>query len=132
MTEQRPQAGIAEALGDLSEQTRLLVREEIDAAQREMWGKTKAAVPAIGLAGVAGVCAVMAAASSYRFSLRLLEKWLPPATAALLATIAYGGIASGVGVAAARGLRNVPPPFPTETARNVGALVAETATEDGG
>jgi len=71
-------------------------------------------------------------ASSYRFSLRLLEKWLPPATAALLATIAYGGIASGVGVAAARGLRNVPPPFPTETARNVGALVAETATEDGG
>lgn len=33
MTEQTPQAGIAEALGDLSEQTRLLAREEIDAAQ---------------------------------------------------------------------------------------------------
>lgn len=131
MTQQTPQAGIAEALGDLSQQTRLLAREEINAAQQEMWAKTKAAAPALGLTAAAGVCAVMTGASLYRFSLRLLEKRFPPPTAALLATIAYGSITGGVGVAAARQLRNTPPPFPTETARDVGALATEAAAEGG-
>lgn len=131
MTEQTPQAGIAEALGDLSEQTRLLAREEIDSAQQEMWAKAKAAAPALGLAAAAGVCTVMAAASLYRLSLRLLEKRFPPVTAALLATVAYGSLTGGVGVAAARGLKSAPLPFPTETARDVGTLATETATQGG-
>ena len=60
MTEAResPQASIAEALGDLSEQTRILVRREIDAAQREMWDKTKESAPALALARATSCLAV--------------------------------------------------------------------------
>jgi len=108
--EQTPQAGIADALGNLSEQTRLLVRREIDSAQRELWGKVKASAPAATLVATAGVLAVLATASAYRCSLRLLEKGLPPA------------------VAGAQRLRELPAPFPTETAHETATLLAESAT----
>lgn len=44
-----PQAGIAGALTDLSEQTRSLVRDEITAVQRKNWDKLKATAPAVGV-----------------------------------------------------------------------------------
>src|SRR3954447_3015499 len=99
MTEQQqsPQAGIAGALTDLSEQTRILVRGEIAAAQRETWGKLKATAPAVGLLAGAGVLGLAASASAYRASLRLLERWLPPTGAALVATAVYGGGAAAAG-----------------------------------
>lgn len=125
--EHTPQAGIADALGDLSEQTRLLVRREIDAAQQELWVKVKKSAPAAALVATAGIFGVLATASSYRYSLRLLEKRLPPATAALLAAGVYGAGAVGAGAAGAQRLRELPAPFPTETARETAALVAESA-----
>ena len=82
-TPKSPQAGIAEALGDLSEQTRILVRREIDAAQREMWEKAKESAPALALLGAAGTLGLLAAASAYRLTLRLLERRLSPASAVL-------------------------------------------------
>jgi hypothetical protein len=122
-----PQAGIADALGDLSEQTRILVRHEIDAAQREMWEKAKQSAPAFALVAGAGVLGLFAAASSYRLSLRLLEKALPPAVAAFAATAGYGAGAACMGVLAARRIRELPPPFPAETAKRTGRAVAEAA-----
>jgi len=127
--EQTPQAGIADALGDLSEQTRLLVRREIDSAQRELWTKVKASAPAATLVATAGVLAVLATASAYRCSLRLLEKRLPPATAALLGAGVYGAGAVGAAVAGAQRLRELPAPFPTETAHETATLLAESATD---
>src|SRR4051794_8219605 len=131
MTEQHqsPQAGIAGALTDLSEQTRILVRDEIAAAQRETWGKLKATAPALGLLGAAGVLGLAASASAYRTSLRVLERWLPPAGAALVAAVLYGGGAAAAGVAGVQQLRTLPAPFPTETLAETGALVEETAAE---
>ncbi|MDD7920377.1 phage holin family protein [Actinomycetospora callitridis] len=131
MTEQQqsPQAGIAGALTDLSEQTRILVRGEIGAAQRETWGKLKATAPALGLLGGAGVLGLAASASAYRASLRLLERWLPPSGAALVATAVYGSGAAAVGAIGLQQLRTLPMPFPAETMAETGALVEETAAE---
>jgi Putative Actinobacterial Holin-X, holin superfamily III len=131
MTEQQqsPQAGIAGALTDLSEQTRILVRGEITAAQRETWAKLKATAPAVGLLGGAGVLGLAASASAYRLSLRLLERWLSPTVAALVATALYGGGAAAAGVAGYQQLRALPVPFPADTVAETGALVEETAAE---
>jgi hypothetical protein len=126
---QSPQAGIAGALTDLSEQTRILVRDEIAAAQRETWGKVRAIAPATGLLGGAGVLGLAASASAYRASLRILERWLPPTAAALVATAVYGAAAAGAGVVGARQLRTLPAPVPAETAQQAAAAVQETAAE---
>jgi Putative Actinobacterial Holin-X, holin superfamily III len=126
-----PQAGIADALSDLTEQTRNLVRREVEAAQREMFGKAKASVPVAGLLAATGVLGLLAAASSYRLGLRLLEKVLPPATAALVATVAYGGGAGFAAVVAVRKIHKLPPPFPTETAKDASAVIGDAAAEVG-
>jgi hypothetical protein len=128
---QTPQTGIAEALGDLSEQTRILVRHEIDAAQREMWEKAKDSAPAFALVATAGALGLFAAASSYRLSLRLLEKRLPPSAAAFAATVGYGAGAAWTAVLAARRIRGLPPPFPAETAKRAGKAVAEATAGQG-
>lgn len=112
-----PQQGISEALQDLSDQTQVLVRREVDSALRETWDKARQSAPVMGLLVASGALALLAAASAYRFSLRLLEKRLSPAGAALAATIGYGAAAAGAGVLGARRIRQVPLPLPTETAR---------------
>ena len=131
MTEQQqsPQAGIAGALSDLSEQTRILVRGEIATAQRETWDKLKATAPALGLLGGAGVLGLAASASAYRASLRLLERWLPPSGAALLATGLYGSAAAAAGIAGRQQLQMLPVPFPAATLAETGALVEDTASQ---
>jgi hypothetical protein len=130
-TPETPQAGIAEALGDLSDQTRVLVRHEVEAAQREMLEKAKASAPALALLVAAGALGLLAAASSYRLSLRLLETRLSPPAAALAATLGYGGAAACVAVLAAREMRELPPLFPAATARQAREAVTEAAAEAG-
>jgi hypothetical protein len=129
VTEQTPQEGIAHALGDLSEQTRSLVRQEIDAAERELWEKALAAAPAVALGGIAAGCALLAAASAYRWSLRLLERAVSPPAAALLATVGYGAAAGVAGAAAYRRFRAAPAPLPTETAAHTVSLLHDTAAQ---
>jgi hypothetical protein len=124
-----PQAGVAGALQDLTDQTRVLVRQEVDSALREMRDKAIQGGPAGALLMTSGLCGLCAAASAYRFSLRLLEKRLPPATAALTATIGYGAAAAGAGVLAVRWLREAPLPLPTETVRETGQSVAGAAEQ---
>lgn len=110
-----PQAGIAEAIGQLSEQTRLLVRSELTAAQMEVWEKGKQAAPAVLLLGLSGVLGVAAAASGYRLVLRLLERALPAPLAAFVA-LALSGAGSGwAAVQGARRLSAAPLPFPADT-----------------
>jgi hypothetical protein len=124
-TPQTPEDGIAETLHDLSDQTRGLVRREVDSALREIWQKTMQSGPAIGLLGAGGVLALFAAASSYRLSLRLLENRLSPAAAAAVATVGYGAAAAGAAVLGVRLMRQTPLPLPTETAREATQAVAD-------
>jgi hypothetical protein len=122
---QTPESGIADTLHELSDQTRVLVRREVNSALREMWQKAKRSGPAAGLLAGCGVLALFSAASSYRLSLRLLEKRLSPAASALVATVGYGAAAAGAGVTGARLLRRAPLPAPVDTARQATQAVAE-------
>lgn len=119
------QQGVTEALGDLGEQTKTLVRAELDAVRAEMWDKAKAGAPALALGGAAVTLGLCAGASTYRLSLRVLERMMSPTGAALLATLGYSGAAAYAAVAAARRLRDLPPPLPTETARRTGEAALE-------
>lgn len=144
-TSQAPQQGIAEALHDLSDHTAALARREARAALRETWQKARQAGPAGALLAAAAIMALFATASAYRLSLRLLEKRLSPAAAALAAA---GGLrdrggrgwrtrvreaAEGLAAAAARDARETPARWPKQTAGHNGsshepASVRATAT----
>ncbi|HEY7277949.1 MAG TPA: phage holin family protein [Trebonia sp.] len=128
-TPQEAQAGVADALRDLSDNSRVLVRHEIAAAQKEMWDKVRRALPAAGLLGAAAFLGVMSAAASYRLSIRLLEKSLPSATAAFTAAAGYGAAAGVAGAYGMKQLRAVQPLFPAETARETVKTVADTTAE---
>ncbi|HEY2269875.1 MAG TPA: phage holin family protein [Streptosporangiaceae bacterium] len=124
-TSQAPQDGMAEALHDLSDHTAALARREVGSAVREMWDKARQQGPAAGLLAASGVLALFATVSAYRLSLRLLEKRLSPAAAALAATTGYGAAAAAVGLLGYARLRKAPVPLPTETAREAAGAVAE-------
>jgi Putative Actinobacterial Holin-X, holin superfamily III len=124
-TSEAPQDGVAEALHDLSDQTRALVRREISAGQREMWDKAKQSGPALALLAGSGTLMLFAAASFYRLSLRLLERRLSPAASALVATAGYGAGAAVVAVLGYRRLREAPLPVPADTARETAGALRE-------
>lgn len=126
-TQREAQQGVAGALHDLSDSSRTLIRHEIAAAQREMWDKAKQALPAAGLLAVAGACGLLSVAASYRLSIRLLEKALPPATAAFMASAGYGAVAGAAAVAGLGRLREVQPLFPAATAREAAQSMADIA-----
>jgi hypothetical protein len=123
------QAGVSDALHDLSENSRALVRHEVDAAQREMWAKAKESAPTFALLGAAGFLGLLSAAASYRLSMRLLEKLLPPVPAALIAAIGYGAGAGCTATLGLRWLREMQPPLPTETARRTAETARRTADQ---
>jgi hypothetical protein len=126
-TPQEAQAGVADALRDLSDNSRALVRHEITAAQQEMWDKAKQAMPAAGLLAAAAFFGVLSAAASFRVSMRLLEKTLPPAAAAFTAAAGYGVAAGVAGAMGVRRLHQIQPLFPAQTARETVKTVADTA-----
>jgi hypothetical protein len=131
-TPEQAQAGVADALHDLSDNSRVLVRHEIAAAQREMLGKAKQALPALGLLGAAAFFGTLSAAASFRLSVRLLEKTLPPATAAFVATAGYGVAAGAAAALGIERLRAVQPLFPAETARDTARTVADATGQAAG
>lgn len=123
---QTPEHGVADALSDLTEQTRLLVRREVAEAQEELWDKAKRALPVAGLLGAAALSGLFAAASAYRLGMRVLERLLSPGSAALVATIGYGAAAGLAGSTALSRLRALPAPLPSETASHTAATVTES------
>jgi hypothetical protein len=101
----------------------------MDVARQEMMAKARAALPAAALAGGAAVLGWSAMAASYRLGLRLLEKKLPPASAALFATVLYGSAAAITGLAAIRQFRAMPPLFPTGAAQHASEAIADARAQ---
>lgn len=128
-TSEQAQAGVADALRDLSDNSRALVRHEIAAAQEEMLGKARQALPAVALLGAAAFFGTLSAAASFRLSIRLLEKALSPAAAAFTATVCYGAAAGAAAAVGMRRLRAAQPLFPVQTARDTVQTVANVAEE---
>jgi hypothetical protein len=126
---EQAQEGVADAVQGLSDNTRALVRHEIVAAQKETLGKVKQALPAVGLLGAAAFFGVLSAAASYRLSIRLLEKGLSPATAALTATAGYAVAAGAAGAVGIQQLRATPRVLPTETVKATATKAKTAATK---
>ena len=105
-----------------------LVRSVVDAAQREMSTKTCRRVPALRSGAPAGTLGVLATAATHRFNVLMLERKLPREAAALVAA-AYAGGSGCAAVPAARRWRGLPAPPPTETARQVAEILADTARD---
>jgi hypothetical protein len=122
---ENPQAGIADAFSQLSEQTAALVRQEIQSARDELQRKLSGLVVAGALLGGATALGGFAAASLHAWLLRVLEKRLPPASAALLAGVLYGGAAGALGAAGVRRLRQSEAPYPTETLHQTATVIRE-------
>lgn len=122
---------MAEALHTLTDETQLLARREMRAALDEMWAKARASGPALGLLAAGGCCGLFAAASGYRLSLRLLERRLPPASAALVAALGYGTAAACAAALGIQRLRQVPLPIPSGTAQQASQAVAAAVDEAG-
>lgn len=110
-------SGMARALNQLTEETGELVRREVQAARSEVVGKLAANIPAAALLGTAGVLSTLCIASGHRWFLRALETRIPPATAALVATIGYGVAAGLTGGLAVQWFRQAAPPLPVDTVR---------------
>lgn len=127
--QQSPQSAIADSLGQLSDQTGVLVREEIHKAQQEMWEKATLAAPALGMLGAAAICGILTVASSYRLTLRVLERWMGPAAASVVAVGGYGSAAGWLAVTGAGVLKKAGPPVPTETAKDAARVVAGVAED---
>lgn len=122
-----PQAGIADALAQLSEETRVLVRNELHEAQSEIWEKAKGAAPALLLVGGGAALGVAASASAYRFVFRVLERATSPGFGALLATAGFGAGALAMLTAGFEQLRQAELPAPTETLRHAAGEAREAA-----
>ncbi|MBO2447393.1 hypothetical protein J4573_09875, partial [Actinomadura barringtoniae] len=104
-----------------------LAGQVVDAAQREMADKARLRVPAIRMGALAGVLGACATAASYRTSVLMLEKHLPPEIASFVAAIAYGGGAGCAALVASRKWKGLPAPLPTETAGKVVSVLADKA-----
>jgi hypothetical protein len=128
-TPEQAQEGVAGAVRGLSDNTRALVRHEIVAVQKEALGKVRQAWPAAGLLGAAAFFGVLTAAASFRLSIRLLEKSLSPATAALTATAGYAVAAGAAGAMGIQQLRAAPSVLPAETVKAAAAKAKTTATK---
>ncbi|MEU8344062.1 Putative Holin-X, holin superfamily III [Actinomadura meyerae] len=115
----------AEVGGSL-EQNLELARRVVDAAQREMAEKARRRVPAVRLGAVAGAFGVLATAATYRMNVLLLEKKLPPELASFVAAAVYGGGAGAAAFAASRKWRGLPPPLPSDTARQVVEILSDS------
>ncbi|XVQ10026.1 phage holin family protein [Spirillospora sp. CA-255316] len=112
-------------MAESAEETLVVARSVMDAAQREMWSKARQRVPAVRYGALAGTLGLLATAATYRFNLLMLERKLPPEAAAFVAAAAYAGGAGYAAVVAARRWRGLPSPLPTETARQVAEILAD-------
>ena len=103
---------IGELLKHLSEQTAMLVRQELDLAKAEMQQRGKRAGLGLGLIGGGGVLALAAVGALTATLILVLAEWMDAWLAALIVTVVY---AAGAAVLALQGKEKVgeaTPPVP--------------------
>jgi uncharacterized membrane protein YqjE len=110
---------VAQLVSDLSEQTSRLVRDEIKLATVELQEKGKRFGTGAGLAGTAGIIALLGVATLVAAAVLGLATVMPSWAAAL---VVGGGLLVVAGVAAATGIGQVKkatPPVPAEAVASV-------------
>lgn len=110
MTEPKTQPSTGELLGQLSAQTSRLIRDELRLAQKEMQESAKHAGMGAGLAGAAGVLAVLGLATVIAAAVAALSLVLPVWAAALIMAAVVFAAAGILALVGKKQVDQVPPP----------------------
>lgn len=110
---------VGELLRQLSEETTLLVRQELELAKAELSQKGKAAGVGAGLLGGAGVTALVGLIALMLTVLFLLDTAMATWLAALLTTVLFFAVAAAEALVGRSRLQNAAPPVPDQTTDSV-------------
>jgi uncharacterized membrane protein YqjE len=107
--EDRP---VAELMRDLSNQTTMLVRKEIELAKVELAEKGKKAGAGAGMFGGAGLFGFYTVAGLTATFILALSTAMAPWLAALIVTVVYGGVAGVLALQGRSKVQQATPPVP--------------------
>ncbi|HEV2755950.1 MAG TPA: phage holin family protein [Actinomycetota bacterium] len=125
---------LGELLGELSQETATLVRQEVDLAKAELSQKAKAGGQAAGMFGGAAFAGLLAAATFTAFLILVLAEIMPAWVAALVITLVYAGVAAFLALRGKEKAKALAPPVPEQTVETVKEDVewAKTRMTSGG
>jgi uncharacterized membrane protein YqjE len=103
----------------LSEQTSMLVRKEIELAKAELTEKGKVAGQGAGMFGGAAVVGLLALGALTTVLIALLDKAMDLWVAALVVTVIYGAIAAVLAISGRERVKQGMPPAPEQTVETV-------------
>ncbi len=106
---------IPELLKRLSQDTTLLLRQEIELAKAEVTEKGKQAGKGAGMFGAAGISAIAAVGALTAFLILFLSTVMAAWLAALIVTVVYGIVAAVLAQSGKKKLREAAPLAPTQT-----------------
>jgi len=110
MTDPKTEASTGELLGQLSSQTSRLIRDELRLAQKEMQESARHAGVGAGLAGAAGVFAVLGLATLIAAAVAALALVLPVWAAAVIVAVVLFAVAGIAALVGKKQVEQVPPP----------------------
>lgn len=106
---------LGELLGQLSQETATLVRQEVELAKAEVGQKAKAGGAAAGMFGGAAFAALLAAGTFTAFLILVLAEAMPAWVAALVITLVYAGAAAFLALRGKERVKDMTPPVPEHT-----------------
>ena len=118
-------ASFADLTRRLSDQTKLLVQQEVELAKAELSEKGKRAGIGAGMFGGAGLFGLFAFATLTACLILALSEAVAPWLAALIVTVVYGAIAGVLALTGKKKVQEATPPMP-ETVETVKDDVAWT------
>ena len=110
---------IAELMKALSEQTSLLVRQEVELAKAELTVKGKRAGQGAGMFGTAGVFALYGLGALTACAILALSTAIDGWLAALIVALVYAAIAGALALTGRAKVQQGMPPVPEETVESV-------------
>ena len=128
MTQPQQEASTAELVKQLSEQTSLLVRHEIELAKTELQIKAKQAGVGAGMFGGAGLFGVFAFGALTAAIIAALSLAVDTWLAALIVAAVYGAIAGVAALAGKKRIKQAMPPVPEDSVDSVKEDVQWTKT----
>ena len=119
-------ASFADLTRRLSDQTKLLVQQEVELAKAELSEKGKRAGIGAGMFGGAGLFGLFAFATLTTCLILALSEGVAPWLAALIVTVVYGAIAGVLALTGKKKVQQATPAMPEQTVETVKEDVAWT------
>jgi len=117
-------ASTGELIGQLSDQLRRLVQDEVRLAQAEVTQKAKRLGTGAGLFGGAGVVALLGVGALVTAAILGLATVMPGWLAAIIVAVVLFAVAAVLAVLGKKDVDKAKPPLPTETIASVQADIA--------